>query len=77
MTLRDFEAYVEEASKRTKTTLGHTFTNPLRPQCVHCGRSDKAETRCPREQRTFLMRLTEIMMEQGIISPTISEIPRG
>lgn len=79
MTLRDFEACVAEANKRTKTTLGHTFTNPIRPQCVHCGRSDRAETKCPKEHRTFVMRLTEILMENGTIShgATIPEIPRN
>ena len=69
MTLKDFEVCIEEANKKTRSTLGHTFANSLRPQCVHCGRSDKAETRCPKEHKTFVMRLTEILMANGTISP--------
>ncbi len=69
MTLKEFDACVDEAKRRTNATLGHAFVGVARIQCAHCGRSDKAETRCPREGRTLMMRVAEILMERGVISP--------
>lgn len=66
MTLRDFETCVEEAKKRTRATLGHAF---LGSRCANCGRSEKSEVRCVHESKTLVMRLTEVLMENGTIRP--------
>ncbi len=69
MTLKDFEDCVQEATRLTKHTKGHTFQGGLRATCVHCGRTDKIETRCAHEVKTFSMHLAQILMNNGAISP--------
>lgn len=70
MTLKDFEDCVQEATRLTKNTRGHSFlgTNS-RQSCSHCGRTDRVETRCVHEMKTFVANLTQVLMNNGTIGP--------
>ena len=50
-----------------KGTKGHYFVTTLKTRCQHCGKSPKVKTRCGQWFQTYLQRLTEVLMKEGVI----------